>query len=125
MLAKTVILLDSAEPIRVVINDEEESSKLSNDIHDNENSKEIVIDDVNQIEQDVGKNKASGYCTTAISALLSALGYMVWLLPLYLTSIIFKIASFSISFAYLRVYACVTMGLLIIGLFVQAKSTLL
>ena len=123
MLAKTVILLDSAEPIRVVINDEMELSNLSNDVHDIENLTENVIDDNNQIEQDVGENKASGYCTTAFSALISVLRYMVWVLPLYLTSIIFKIASFSITFAYLRVYASVTMGLLIIELFVLAKYT--
>ena len=72
ILAWTVILLDSAEPMRVVINDEEESSKLANDVHDIENSKENVIGDVNQREQDIGTIKAFGYCTTTISALQSS-----------------------------------------------------
>ena len=123
MLAKTVILLDSAEPIRVVRTNVEESSRPANDVHDIENSNENTMENVNQKEQDVGKNKVSGYCTTALSALLSTLKYMVWVLPLYLTSIIFKIAAFSITIAYLRIFACVTMGLLIIELFVLAKYT--
>jgi len=42
---------------------------------------------------------------------------------LYLTSIIFKIAAFSITFSYLRVWAFITMGLLIIELLVMAKYT--
>lgn len=135
MLAKTVILLDSAETIRVANNDEKEFSgdegmkeilllkSPPNEGDDNENSGENAVANVSQKDQETGRNKASRYCTTACSALLSALGYMLWVLPLYLTSIIFKIAAFSITIAYLRVFALLTMGLLIIELFVLAKYT--
>ena len=171
MLAKTVILLDSAQPIRVesktkvkksddnlnieVENkiDEQEENKLIVVEKDIEKSKEEVnrcetiernsdnddqekdknddrqsnpsykVVDVNEQKSDLSKYETRGCCTTALLALLSALKYMIWVLPLYLTSIIYKIAAFSIAFSYLRVWAFITMGLLIIELLVMAKYT--
>ena len=135
MLAKTVILLDSTQPIMdAEKNDtqeleesrigEKEKQKNENAIESNEQTTEDMEngEDIQQ-KSDITKYETRGFFTTALQALLAALRYLIWVLPLYLTSIIYKIAAFSITFAYLRLWGFGTMGLLIIELLVVAKYT--
>ena len=135
MLAKTVILLDTTQPIMVAEKKdtqeleesrmgEKEKMNNENDMESNEQTtEEIENGEDKQQKLHTAKHETRGFFTTALQALLAALRYIIWVLPLYLTSIIYKIASFSITFAYLRLWALGTMGLLIIELLVVAKYT--
>ena len=135
MLAKTVILLDSTQPIVVAEKKDAqeieeatvgEKQKLNHDddVENNEEMTDKTEDgEDNHQKSDITKYETRGFFTTALQALISALKYMIWVLPLYMTSIIYKIAAFSLTFAYLRLWALGTMGLLIIELLVVAKYT--
>merc|ERR1712020_443957 len=104
MLAKTVILLDSAQPVV------DEKSK-------NDSAKDTSKNGENKSE---GKH---GLCLTALITLWKGIKYIFWVLPLYLTSVIFKVAAFSLTFAYLRIWAFASMVFLLIELIILAKYT--
>ena len=65
------------------------------------------------------KRAKTGCCTS----LKKAIKYIFWTLPLCLSSIIYKVAVFSLTFAYLRFWALLTMCLWMIELIILAKAT--
>lgn len=66
------------------------------------------------------ENKSKIGCCTSLK---NAVKYIFWLLPLYLSSIIYKVAVFSLTVAYFRTWALLTMVLLMIELIILAKVT--
>lgn len=104
MLAKTVILLDSAQP---VVDEKSENNSAK---------------DTSKNRKDQSKRK-HGLCLTALITLWKGIKYTFWVLPLYLTSVLFKVAAFSLTFAYLRLWAFASMVLLLLELIILAKYT--
>ena len=104
MLAKTVIMLDKAEP--TVVENKPENDSVNNNPN--------IVED---------KLTCKELCAKVFMELWKGIKYMFWILPLYMTSVIYKVAAFSLTFAYLRSWAFATMGLLIIELAILAKNT--
>ena len=106
MLAKTVMHLDSFK------------SKLLK-----KQAKAIKEAEETYLSGDDETNPKTGCCNNACGKLCGGLSYIFWVLPLYATSVLYKIAAFSLTIAYLRLWAIGTMLLLLVELIMLAYFT--
>ena len=104
-LAKTVMLLDSSKPKLF------EHKRYQTDIEEGATNAE---------EDNQSKEHC---CSRACETLMNGIKYIFWIMPLYVTSVLYKVAAFTLTIAYLRLWSCATMLLLIIELVVLAKCS--
>ena len=69
--------------------------------------------------EDDNEREERGLC----AGLTETIGYIVWVLPLYLSSIVFKVAVWSLTIAYFRTWAPLPMGILMVELVFLARAT--
>ena len=106
MLVKTVMVLDNSKPKFY-----EKTSKTS----------KMRLRTPSTVETE--QKDEPGCCTKACGHLMRGMKYIFWIMPLYITSVVYKVAAFSLTIAYLRLWSIGTMLLLIVELIILAKCS--
>ena len=112
LLAKTIMTLDSSKPKFF-----EETSKIT----------KIQEKTPGTVDAESKERPCCHHChtvaTEACGHIMRGMKYIFWVMPFYITSVVYKVAAFSLTIAYLRVWSIVTMLILIIELVILAKCS--
>ena len=81
----------------------------------------LMID--NQDEVTSGTLERENSASDFFASVKNAIQYNFWLFPLYISSVIYKVAAFSLTVAFFRVWSLLAMAILIIEMIVLAKLT--
>ena len=80
----------------------------------------LMIDNQDEVTSEI-QSKSVSENHAVLGSLKSAIKYNFWLFPLYISSVIYKVAVFSLTFAFFRIWSLLTMGLLVLQMIVLAK----
>ena len=82
----------------------------------------LLIDNQDEITKEItdGETDGDGW-HGRLASLKITVQYNFWLFPLYISSVVYKVAVFSLTFAFFRIWSLLTMALLIIQMILLAK----